>query len=138
MNKCECWHKICSQRWDGWRQMMLPHDRYECWGTKEREECKCGGDQTKCDFYPEKREETKKPMNTAEMWLLAQQDDSKTYCTGDMAYSANRGLYDPDNGSKWPMDAFRDFRELMEYEWYELKIMTRAEAEAKLGVKIVG
>ena len=27
-----------------------------CWGTKEKEECDCGGDKTKCTFYPEKRE----------------------------------------------------------------------------------
>jgi len=30
---CKCWH-------DG-----------ICWGTKEREECRCGGDERKCDFY---------------------------------------------------------------------------------------
>lgn len=28
----------------------------ECWGTKEREECDCGGDTSKCTFYPEVRE----------------------------------------------------------------------------------
>lgn len=28
----------------------------ECWGTKEKENCKCGGEESKCDFYPEKRE----------------------------------------------------------------------------------
>ena len=27
----------------------------ECWGTRERDLCSCGGDETKCDFYPEKR-----------------------------------------------------------------------------------
>ena len=27
----------------------------ECWGTRERDVCSCGGDETKCDFYPEKR-----------------------------------------------------------------------------------
>ena len=35
--------------------MFLPYQKYECWGTKEREVCKCGGDPTKCDFYPEVR-----------------------------------------------------------------------------------
>lgn len=28
-----------------------------CIGTKEREECVCGGDENMCDFYPEKRRE---------------------------------------------------------------------------------
>lgn len=26
-----------------------------CWGTKEREACSCGGDESKCDFYEDKR-----------------------------------------------------------------------------------
>lgn len=26
-----------------------------CWGTKECEACSCGGDESKCDFYEEKR-----------------------------------------------------------------------------------
>lgn len=26
-----------------------------CWGTKECEACSCGGDESKCDFYPDKR-----------------------------------------------------------------------------------
>lgn len=29
-----------------------------CYGTKEREICQCGGDPSKCDFYPEKRNKT--------------------------------------------------------------------------------
>lgn len=32
--------------------------KYEyCVGTKELDECSCNGDRTKCDFYPEVREE---------------------------------------------------------------------------------
>ena len=26
-----------------------------CWGTKEQDRCSCGGDKSKCDFYPLKR-----------------------------------------------------------------------------------
>ena len=26
-------------------------DRRECWGTKEREECTCGGNKLQCNFY---------------------------------------------------------------------------------------
>lgn len=33
-----------------------------CFGTKERYRCSCGGDRTKCDFYPEIREEAKKNL----------------------------------------------------------------------------
>lgn len=31
-------------------------DMYVCVGTKEVEKCNCGGDRSKCDFYPEYRE----------------------------------------------------------------------------------
>ena len=27
-----------------------------CWGTREADECNCGGDRHECDFYPEVRE----------------------------------------------------------------------------------
>lgn len=33
-----------------------------CFGTKECEECSCGGDRTKCDFYPEVRLKAVKEM----------------------------------------------------------------------------
>lgn len=31
-----------------------------CYGTKEREACNCEGDESKCNFYPEKREKANK------------------------------------------------------------------------------
>lgn len=58
MEKCEYWHVVSTPRWNVWRQTVQPSYRYQCWGTKECEECSCGGDQTKCDFYPEKRKKT--------------------------------------------------------------------------------
>ena len=33
----------------------IPSEVGVCWGTRECDECKCGGDKTKCDFYPENR-----------------------------------------------------------------------------------
>lgn len=33
-----------------------------CYGTKERDRCSCGGDRTKCDFYPEVREKARKEL----------------------------------------------------------------------------
>lgn len=35
-----------------------------CTGTKELDECSCGGDRTKCDFYPEIREKAVKEQKT--------------------------------------------------------------------------
>lgn len=34
-----------------------------CWGTQERDACSCGGDKSKCDFYPSVREKEKKPQS---------------------------------------------------------------------------
>ena len=49
MSNCSCYHPIIYSK-------HPPIYRDECWGTKEREECSCGGDERKCNFYPEKRQ----------------------------------------------------------------------------------
>lgn len=49
MSKCKCWHETPNRKWVD----------AECLGTREREACSCGGDRTKCDFYPEIREKAK-------------------------------------------------------------------------------
>lgn len=36
-NECDCFHE--------------EHRKTVCYGTKEREECSCGGDKSKCNFY---------------------------------------------------------------------------------------
>lgn len=41
MEKCNCYHE--------------DYGKSECWGTKERDVCSCGGDEAKCNFYTEKR-----------------------------------------------------------------------------------
>ena len=72
-----------------------------CLGTKEVETCSCGGDESKCDFYPEKRKVAEKKMNTAEMWLKAQEDGKIYECiNGDIAYSKAMGLVDKDDFNK--------------------------------------
>ena len=43
--KCDCYH--AEKNWLG--KIGI------CWGTKEMEPCSCQGDESKCDFYPEKR-----------------------------------------------------------------------------------
>lgn len=37
----------------------------KCNGTRERDACSCGGDEAKCDFYPEVRKRAKKPLTQA-------------------------------------------------------------------------
>ena len=111
-----------------------------CLGTKEVDCCNCGGDESKCDFYPEKRKVAEKKLNTAEMWLKAQ-EDGKTYYSkdADALYSKEFGLVEEgDISQKVSMGDFPTFEHLMKSKWEEVKVMTKAEAESKFNIKIVG
>ena len=58
MNMCDCY---CEEKYvAGWFRPDTPVlvKKSVCNGTRERDECSCGGDRTKCDFYPEVREKT--------------------------------------------------------------------------------
>ena len=109
-----------------------------CLGTKEIDRCDCGGDESKCDFYPEKRKVAQKTLNTAEMWLKAQ-EDGKTYIVKQqtLCYSKQRGLFYAtnchSNFNNFTLDKF------LSLEWTEMReeIMTKAEAEKKFGIRIV-
>ena len=119
-----------------------------CLGTKEVETCSCDGDESKCDFYPEKRKAAEKKMNTAEMWLKAQEDGKIYECiNGDIAYSKAMGLVDKDNFnvvwqlSNWDCDRAKALDNLLGgCEWREMPItiMTKHEAEVEFGIRIVG
>ena len=119
-----------------------------CLGTKEVDHCNCGGDESKCDFYPEKRKAAEKKMNTAEMWLKAQEDGKIYECiNGDIAYSKAMGLVDKDNFnvvwqlSNWDCDRAKALDNLLGgCEWREMPItiMTKHEAEVEFGIRIVG
>ena len=113
-----------------------------CLGTKEIDRCGCKGDESKCDFYPEKRKAAEKKMNTAEMWLKAQ-EDGKTYIANQrsLCYSKKRGLFYFTNLTTCNcLSNFNDlvFDKLLSLEWTEMSetIMTKAEAEKKFGIRI--
>ena len=119
-----------------------------CLGTKEQNRCNCYGDEFKCDFYPEKRKVAEKKMNTAEMWLKAQEDGKIYECiNGDIAYSKAIGLVDKDDFNKvwklsnWDCDRAKALDSLLgDCEWREMpiKIMTKHEAAVEFGIRIVG
>ena len=99
MDKCKCWEEE-TKRIVGWYRGEPIHKTVQiCNGTKEREECSCNGDESKCNFYPEKRKENKN-MNTAEMWLKSQEDGMcyETIEQGPDAvslyYQKDKGLFD--------------------------------------------
>ena len=45
-----------------------------CWGTREQDECKCGGDKDKCDFYDYVRSKSDSDDKVGKISLL-------TYCS---------------------------------------------------------
>ena len=55
MKKCDRYMKMTEIRFDPVENEMKTRTYGRCLVTKEIDECKCGGDTTNCDFYPEKR-----------------------------------------------------------------------------------
>lgn len=53
MNKCECYFEQEVVNPCGYDTRIVVG---RCNGTKERDECQCEGDLSKCDFYPEVRD----------------------------------------------------------------------------------
>lgn len=110
-----------------------------CNGTKEREGCSCNGDESKCNFYPEKRKENR-GMNTTEMWTKAQEDkmcyETISQEPNLLYYQKDKGLFD-EEGMRCGPELWNYFDDLMNEQW-RLRTMTKSEAEAKFNIKIVG
>lgn len=75
-NKCDCYEQCeVLYHWhlnsNGKNSKVTRTFTGICNGTKEREECHCGGDRVKCDFYPEikkaAKRETKDYRNKKEL-----------------------------------------------------------------------
>lgn len=181
MNKCNCWEeKYQIIGWYDAQTPMLSNKPIQiCNGTKECEECSCDGDESKCNFYPEKRKGNKctyfskgmcessyifskncscngnksqcnfyesfrkenKSMNTAEMWIKAQEDG---YCYEAINYNErqevvlyqkDKGFFDED-GFGIDIHTWAYLDDLMNEQW-RLRTMTKSEAEIKFNIKIV-
>ena len=142
MGQCDCYNAYIDRIYGNETKYGV------CLGTKEVDRCNCGGDESKCDFYPEKRKAAEKKLNTAEMWLKAQEDGKIYECiNGDIAYSKAIGLVDKDDFNKvwklsnWDCDRAKALDSLLgDCEWREMpiKIMTKHEAAVEFGIRIVG
>lgn len=136
MERCNCWEEkeVIMGYYHGYPMKKV---KQICNGTKEREGCSCDGDESKCNFYPEKRKEKK--MTTIDMVIQATKD-GKTYKADDMRYNSKLGFHDI-KGRKWNGDAFTYVNEIFSIDKWQLKPdneMTKSEAEAKFNIKIVG
>ena len=109
-----------------------------CYGTKECEQCWCEGDESQCDFYPEKRNKarTEETLNTAEMWLKAQ-NDGKEYIEADglASYSLDKGF----EMINCNVDNVIDLSDWLIRRWKanERRKITKAEAEKEFNIKII-
>lgn len=131
MSKCDAYYTI-----DRLSRIGNPYKEGHCSASKWEVECHCDGNTDNCTFYPEKRKQT---MNTAEMWLKAQ-EDGKTYRSGDVYYDKDIGFLNSTNNPSVldDFDSYEEFMILDDWEAVpEIPTITRAEAETKLGVKII-
>lgn len=133
---CSCYHQLGRKA--------------VCYGTKEMEECNCGGDRTKCNFYPPvntsathqngSKKATADKLNTAEMWITAQ-DSGKIYVRDDVLYSKELGFvdigsFDPVNMNEFDLTLSEFFDEGLWSEYEAAEIMTIEEAEKKFNIRI--
>ena len=73
-----------------------------CWGTKEREACLCGGDESKCDFYEDKRKKaTPKPITHADR-IRAMSDEELAH----LLHSAEEHLF---TGNLWNYEKWTEW-----------------------------
>lgn len=125
---CDCYHVI---------EEKPGKFRGECWGTKERDQVNCAGYTELCSNGL-KRPNTE-PLFTASMVVEAGKTH-KTYESGDILFNTTKGFFNVSNGEPWPISAFNTLQEIFDLQWVECEgqVMTKAEAESKFNIKIIG
>ena len=114
----------------------------ECWGTKERDRVNCAGYTELCSnglrkFKPETPEIGL--LSTAKMVDEATKTH-KTYESGDILFNTTKGFFNANDGEPWLISAFNTLQEIFDLQWVECEgqVMTKAEAESKFNIKIIG
>lgn len=130
---CDCYHVIEEKpgKFSG-----------ECWGTKEGDRVNCAGYTELCSNGLKKsKPETPDVglMSTAKMVDEAVRTH-KTYESGDILFNTAKGFFNASNGEPWPISAFASLQEIFDLRWDECEgeVMTKAEAESKFNIKIIG
>lgn len=131
--RCDCYHAI---------EEKPGKFRGECWGTKERDRVNCSGYIELCsNGLKNPKPETPEIglMSTAEMMIEAARTH-KTYKSGEMLFNTTKGAFGVNDGEPWPVSAFNTIQEIFNLRWAEYadNVMTKAEAESKFNIKIVG
>ena len=131
--RCDCYHVI---------EEKPGKFRGECWGTKERDQVNCSGYTELCSNglkNPKPEAPEIGLMSTAEMMIEAARTH-KTYKSGEMLFNTTKGAFGVNDGEPWPVSAFNTIQEIFNLRWAEYadNVMTKAEAESKFNIKIIG
>lgn len=118
-----------------------------CMNHKYYLECNCDGDRKKCDYFLAIREEAREQdreniyMNTVEMWAQAQENGKAYQLMNEKVkiyYRKDRGIFDSE-GYHVSISRLGEIDTFMNRHWQEATpVLTKSEAEAKFGIKIVG
>lgn len=131
---CDCYHVIEEKpsKFSG-----------ECWATRERDRVNCEGNIELCCNKHKKPEvksiQSQRMLFTAEMVIEANRTH-KTYKSDNMLYNVAKKFFDENDGRPWPATAFETLSEIFNLQWVECAddVMTKAEAESKFNIKIIG
>jgi hypothetical protein len=98
MKKCDCYH-IQTERQYAYNPITGDPigrnvDVGVCWGTKERDECSCNGDRSKCDFYPEVREKAHIKIYNEGLFFIDKYGNTTTIDDVMLQYKQNSPTYD--------------------------------------------
>lgn len=114
----------------------------ECWGTKERDRVNCAGYTELCSNGLKKpKPETPEIGLTYTAKMVDEATKThKTYESGDVLFNTTKGFFGASDGKPWPISAFNSLQEIFDLQWVECEdqVMTKAEAESKFNIKIVG
>lgn len=136
MGMCEYYEERCIAN-------CPPTFTHVCMGAKYAPEVDCGGDESKCSEYPEKRVKT---YTTAEMWIEAHKNPKKHFFnTEEFINSKNYLAYNESIGFYWKKgqqssNLYTNVLEFMSATWQEYTptpTMTKAEVLEKYGVKVI-
>lgn len=130
---CDCYHVI---------EEKPGKFRGEWWGTKERDQVNCAGYTELCNNglkNPKPETPVIGLMYTAEMMVEAARTH-KTYESGNMLFNTTKGFFGANDGKPCPISAFASLQEIFDLQWTECEgqVMTKAEAESKFNIKIIG
>lgn len=93
MKKCDCYYEEERVYYDHMMFESCTEIHGFCNGTRERDECLCGGDRTKCDFYPEVIEKALKELEPKFGEWISVEDRLPEKDVDVLCYSNKNGGY---------------------------------------------